>query len=61
MKRTYRFPLSSPTEVAFEQSLLVATARLLIQMDELDNMNILEEGSTSGAPDAPGGEMYLEF
>ena len=60
MKRTYRSPLSSPTEVAFEQSLLVATARFLIQVDELDNMNSLEEGATS-APDAPGGEMYFEF
>ena len=39
MKRTYRSPLSLPTEVAFEQALLVTTARLLMEVDELENVN----------------------
>lgn len=55
MKRTYSSPLSTPTEVAFEQSLLVATARFLFTVDESENMN-----ATEGS-DAPGGEMYFEF
>jgi len=56
MKRTYSSPLSFPTEVAFEQALLVKTARLLLEVDELDNVN----ARTSGA-DEPGGAMYFEF
>ena len=55
MKRTYRSPLSSPTEVAFEQALLVATARFLFTVEESENMN-----KTAGS-DEPGGEMYFEF
>ena len=55
MKRTYRSPLSSPTEVAFEQALLVATARFLFTVEESKNMN-----ATAGS-DEPGGEMYFEF
>ncbi len=56
MKRTYRSPLSSPTEVAFEQALLVATARFLFTVEEDQNMNAKTAGS-----DEPGGEMYFEF
>lgn len=56
MKRTYRSPLSSPTEVAFEQSLLVATARMLLRVDESDNVNDNAEGI-----DEAGGELYFEF
>ena len=56
MKRTYRSPLSLPTEVAFEQALLVTTTRLLIQVDETENVNATTPGS-----DEPGGEMYFEF
>jgi len=55
-KRTYRPPFSSPTEVLFERSLLVATARLLLEVDELENVN----AETTGADEA-GGEMYFEF
>ena len=54
--RTYQAPLSAPTEVAFERSLLVATARFVLEVDETDNMN----AETTGA-DEPGGEMYFEF
>ena len=54
MKRTYSSPLSSPTEVAFEQALLVATARLTMQVDESENVNI-------EAGDEPTGDMYFEF
>ena len=60
MKRTYRSPLSLPTEVAFEQALLVSTARFLLNVYETENMNIMEDGATS-APDAEGGDLYFEF
>ena len=56
MKRTYSSPLSAPTEVAFEQALLVATARFLFTVDEDQNMNAKTAGS-----EVPGGEMYFEF
>lgn len=55
MKRTYSSPLSLPTEVEFEQSLLVATATLLLKVDPLVNENAVD-GS-----DEEGGEMYFEF
>ena len=54
-KRIYCSPRSIPTEVSFEQALLVATARFLITVDETQNMN-----ETTGS-DEPGGEMYFEF
>lgn len=54
MKRTYSSPLSLLTEVAFEQALLVATARLTMQVDESENVNI-----TTG--DGPTSETYFEF
>ena len=56
MKRTYRSPLSFPTEVAFEQALLVTTTRLLVEVDESENVNATIEGA-----DEPGGDMYFEF
>ncbi len=56
MKRTYSSPLSAPTEVTFEQALLVATARFLFTVEEDQNMNAKTAGS-----DQPGGEMYFEF
>ena len=55
VNRTYQAPQSKPTEVEFEQSLLVATARLLLEVDESENMNI-PDGS-----DEPAGDMYFEF
>ena len=55
MKRTYSTPLSYPTEVLFEQALLVTTARMLLTVDELENVNDAPED------DQPGGEMYFEF
>ena len=54
MKRTYSSPLSSPTEVAFEQALLVTTTRLTEYVDETENVNI-----TTG--DGPTSETYFEF
>ena len=55
-KRFYSSPRSIPTEVAFEQALLVKTARLLLEVDESENVNATTPGS-----DEPGGAMYLEF
>lgn len=52
MKRTYRSPLSLPTEVAFEQALLVTTTRLLVEVDESENVNADETSSET---------MYFEF
>ena len=60
MKRIYSSPLSSPTEVAFEQALLVSTARFLLNVDETVNMNIMEDGAVI-APDGEGGDLYFEF
>ena len=57
MKRTYRSPLSSPTEVAFEQALLVATARFLVDVEEAENVN-KTLGTTA---EEPGGGLYFEF
>ena len=59
-RRTYISPRSVPTAVGFEKALLVATARLVLDVDETLNMNIMDESATI-APDAPGGEMYFEF
>ena len=56
MKRTYSSPLSLQTEVAFEQALLVTTTRLLVEVDESENVNATIDGA-----DAPGGDMYFEF
>ena len=58
-KRVYSSPLSRPTEVEFEQALLVTTARFLLQVDELENMNIQGERIVD---DATGEDiMYFEF
>ena len=54
LKQRYQAPLSAPTEVAFEAALLVTTNRLLMEVDELENVN-----ETAG--DEPGGDMYFEF
>ena len=54
MKRTYSSPLSSQTEVSFEQALLVTTTRLTMYVDETENVNI-------EAGDGPTSEMYFEF
>ena len=52
MKRAYRSPQSWPTEVAFEEALLVNTARLVLEIDELENVN-----KTAGSDNA----SYFEF
>ena len=56
MKRTYSSPLSLPTDVVFERDLLVATARLLMEVDEAENVNA--DDSLDGEP---GSDMYFEF
>ena len=55
VKQVYHAPLSRTAEVEFEQALLVTTARFLLQVDELENVNIAAEEVT--------GEdiMYFEF
>ena len=54
MKRTYSSPRVQPTDVLFEQALLVTTTRLLMYVDESENVNI-------EAGDEPEGDMYFEF
>ena len=58
-KRVYGSPQSWPTEVEFEQALLVETARFLLQVDELENVNIQGEEII----DSSTGQdiMYFEF
>ena len=56
MKRTYSSPQVKPTEVQFEQALLVTTGRLLLELDETENINAADP-----TVDEPGGEMYFEF
>ena len=58
MKRIYSSPLSSPAEVAFEQALLVATATLLMDVDETQNMNTPVDGVS---PDTEGHDLYFEW
>ena len=53
-KSFYRAPQSVPTEVLFEESLLGASARVLLQIDELENIN-----ARSGVEES--GDMYFEF
>ena len=55
-RRVYISPLSRPTEVEFERALLVETARFLLQVDELENVNIAAE-QLAGDEDI----MYFEF
>ena len=55
MKRTYRSPLSSPTEVAFEQALLAGSVRMLLDVNPLDNE------AKDGVTNVAGGETYFEY
>ena len=45
-----------PAEVVFEKALLVATVRLMPDVDEAENVNAGIEGA-----DEPGGAMYFDF
>ena len=56
MKRTYSSPRVQPTEVLFEQALLVTTTRLLMYVDEAENVN-----ADDALDGEPGSEMYFEF
>ena len=42
-KRNYGSPQSWPTEVAFEQALLVATGTFLVDVKELENENLQKQ------------------
>ena len=53
-KHLYRAPQSCPTEVMFEEALLVESTRFLLQIDELENINAREGVEESG-------DMYFEF
>ena len=55
-KRNYVSPVSMPAEVVFEKALLVATVRLMPDVDEAENVNAGIEGA-----DEPGGAMYFDF
>ena len=55
MKRTYISPVVQPTEVLFEQALLVTTTRITMTVDELENVN------DDPTDDQAGGDMYFEF
>lgn len=56
MKRNYSSPLSVPTDVVFERALLVTTTRLLMEVDETENVNAADP-----LDGEPGSEMYFEF
>ena len=56
MKRSYSSPQSFPAEVLFEHALLVTTTRLLMEVDETENVNA--DDALDGEPDS---EMYFEF
>ena len=52
-KKTYRTPLSWSAKLEVENALLAASARLLMQVDELDNVNAREEVDAN--------DFYFEF
>ena len=56
MKRSYSSPQSFPAEVLFEHALLVTTTRLLMEVDETENVN-----ADDALDGEPGSEMYFEF
>ena len=58
-KRVYCSPSSFPAKVEFEQALLVESARFLLQVDELENVNIQGEQIIDSATGQD--IMYFEF
>ena len=54
-KRAYRSPQSRLTDVEFELA-FVATAQLVLEIDELENVNL-----TGGDTQAEGSDFYFEF
>lgn len=58
MKRTYSSPLSTPTEVAFEQALLVGTGRLMTEVDEHEHLFSTMKADGTPQEDEP---LYFEF
>ena len=52
----YPAPSATLTEVLLETALLVTTNRLLMKVDELNNINAATPGT-----DEPGGDMYFEL
>lgn len=55
-KRFYSAPWARPTVVAFEQALLVTTTRLMMTVDELENVN-----AEDPLDQEVGSDMYFEF
>ena len=55
-KRFYSAPWARPTVVAFEQALLVTTTRLMMTVDELENVN-----ADDPLDQEVGSDMYFEF
>ena len=55
-KRFYSAPWARPTDVAFEQALLVTTTRLMMTVDELENVN-----AEDPLDQEVGSDMYFEF
>ena len=55
-KGIYSAPWTRPTDVAFEQALLVTTTRLMMTVDELENVN-----ADDPLDQEVGSDMYFEF
>ena len=55
-KGIYSAPWARPTEVVFEQALLVTTTRLMMTVDELENVN-----ADDPLDQEVGSDMYFEF
>lgn len=55
-KGFYSAPWARLTDVAFEQALLVTTTRLMMTVDELENVN-----AEDPLDQEVGSEMYFEF
>ena len=55
-KGIYSAPWARPTVVAFEQALLVTTTRLMMTVDELENVN-----ADDPLDQEVGSDMYFEF
>lgn len=53
-KHLYRVPVATPVEVAFEYALLADSTRMLLYIDELENIN-------AEAGDDIDSDMFFEF
>ena len=55
-KGIYSAPWAHPSDVAFEHALLVTTTRLMMTVDELENVN-----ADDPLDQEVGSDMYFEF